>query len=125
LTAGTNISAQVSVAGTSAELPARIENDLLRVGQEALTNAVRHAGARTVRVRLEYGGAQVSLRIEDDGRGFDVDTNGAATNGGGFGLRGMRERVEQVGGTLSVESLPGRGTQITATVPLDEDGDRE
>jgi signal transduction histidine kinase/ligand-binding sensor domain-containing protein len=123
LTAGTSVSAQVTVTGASRPLPARIENNLLRVGQEALTNAVRHAGARTVRARLVYGGSQVRLHIEDDGQGFDVHTTGAASNGGGFGLRGMRERLTQVGGALLVESQPGRGTEITATVPLGENGD--
>ncbi len=125
LTAGTNVSAQVTVAGASRPLPARVESNLLRVGQEALTNAVRHAGARTVRARLEYGDAQVKLRIEDDGQGFDPHTTGAAANGGGFGLRGMRERLTQIGGALSVESLPGHGTQITATVPLGANGNGE
>ncbi|HYG09816.1 MAG TPA: triple tyrosine motif-containing protein, partial [Pyrinomonadaceae bacterium] len=125
LTAGTNVSAQVTVAGASRHLPERVESNLLRVGQEALTNAVRHAGARTVRARLEYGDGQVWLRIEDDGQGFDVHTTGAASNGGGFGLRGMRERLIRIGGTLSVESLPGRGTKITATVPLGENGNEE
>jgi signal transduction histidine kinase/ligand-binding sensor domain-containing protein len=125
LTAGTNVSAEVTVTGASRQLPARIESNLLRVGQEALTNAVRHAGARIVRARLEYGDGRVTLRIEDDGQGFDVHTTGAASNGGGFGLRGMRERLTQIGGSLSVESLPGRGTQITATVPLGENGNGE
>ncbi|HEX8128129.1 MAG TPA: two-component regulator propeller domain-containing protein [Pyrinomonadaceae bacterium] len=125
LTAGTQVSAQVTAAGAARPLPARVENNLLRVGQEALTNAVRHAGARTVWARLEYGSHQVRLRIEDDGRGFDVHTTDAASNGGGFGLRGMRERLTQIGGTLCVESLPGRGTEITATVPLGENGDGE
>ncbi|HLL15871.1 MAG TPA: two-component regulator propeller domain-containing protein [Pyrinomonadaceae bacterium] len=125
LTAGTNVSAEVTVAGASRPLPARIESNLLRVGQEALTNAVRHAGARTVRARLEYGRGRVRLCVEDDGHGFDVGTMDAASNGGGFGLRGMRERLTQIGGTLSVESLPGRGTQITATVPLGENGNGE
>jgi len=125
LTAGTNVSAQVTVAGASRHLPARVESNLLRVGQEALTNAVRHAGARTVRARLEYGDGHVRLRIEDDGQGFDVHTTDAASNGGGFGLRGMRERLTQIGGTLSVESLPGQGTKITAAVPLGENGNGE
>jgi signal transduction histidine kinase/ligand-binding sensor domain-containing protein len=123
LTAGTNVSAQMTVSGAARPLPARIENNLLRVGQEALTNAVRHAGARTVRVRLEYGRGQVRLHIEDDGRGFDVQTIGAAS--GGYGLRGMRERLTQIGGALSVESQPGRGTEIAATVPFGDNGDAE
>ncbi|HEY0083721.1 MAG TPA: two-component regulator propeller domain-containing protein [Pyrinomonadaceae bacterium] len=125
LTAGTNVSAQVTATGATRPLPARIESNLLRVGQEALTNAVRHAGALTVRARVEYGDGQVTLRIEDDGQGFDVHTTDASSHGGGFGLRGMRERLTQIGGTLSVESLPGRGTQITATVPLGENGNGE
>ncbi len=125
LTAGTNVPAEVTVTGAARPLNERVESNLLRVGQEALTNAVRHAGARAVRVRLEYGDRRVCLRVEDDGHGFDVHTTDAAANGGGFGLRGMRERLTQIGGALSVESLPGRGTQITATVPLDENGNGE
>ncbi|HZG54356.1 MAG TPA: histidine kinase, partial [Pyrinomonadaceae bacterium] len=125
LTAGTNVSSQVTITGATRPLPARVESNLLRVGQEALTNAVRHAGARTVLTRLEYGSGQVRLCIEDDGQGFDVHTTGAAANGGGFGLRGMRERLIQIGGTLAVESTPGRGARITATVPLGENGSVE
>ncbi|MCA1568330.1 MAG: histidine kinase [Acidobacteria bacterium] len=125
LTAGTDVSAEVTMTGASRQLPARVESNLLRVGQEALTNAVRHAGARTVRARLEYGDGRVTLHIEDDGQGFDVHATGAGWNGGGFGLRGMRERLTQIGGSLSVESMPGRGTEITATVPLGENGNGE
>ncbi|HVF45200.1 MAG TPA: two-component regulator propeller domain-containing protein, partial [Pyrinomonadaceae bacterium] len=108
LTAGADVRVEVSVTGASRHLPERVENTLLRVGQEALTNAVRHASPASVRVRLDYEEARVRLEVSDDGRGFPPETNGQG-RGGGFGLRGMRERVEQAGGTLDVRSREGAG----------------
>lgn len=85
---------------------------LYRVAQEALTNARRHAGAGRVTIRLALGRTTARLVVTDDGRGFDPD---AARSG--HGLRGMRERIGLVGGTLAVTSRPGAGTEVTATVP--------
>ena len=72
----------------------------------------KHADARQVRVRLCYLAAAVRLTVTDDGKGFDL---GGAT--GGYGLTGMRDRVSQVGGTVEVASVPGRGTEVSAEVP--------
>jgi signal transduction histidine kinase/ligand-binding sensor domain-containing protein len=116
LTSGTDLRAEVSVGGAARRLPEAIEKNLLRVGQEALTNAVRHSGATRVRVRLDYGADGVRLTVADDGRGFDPATRPGG-DGDGFGLRGMRERVAQLGGRLDIATRPGAGAEVVAVVP--------
>jgi len=98
-------------------LPAPVETALYRVIQEALTNVLRHAEARYVSVVLQRSPGQVSAVIEDDGRGFDADSVAEYR----LGILGMRERAVLVGGTLSVESGPGRGTTVIARIPLRDD----
>jgi signal transduction histidine kinase len=98
--------------GTPRPLPMPTEVVLLRVCQEALSNVRKHAGARSAAVRLGYDQAAVRLEVSDDGAGFDP-----ASVGGGFGLRGMRARVSEAGGTLTVDSEPGAGTRVSVTVP--------
>jgi signal transduction histidine kinase len=93
-------------------LPPELEAGCFRVVQEAVTNALRHARATTIRVRLMSLGGELLLEVADDGAGFDP-----ATTTGGFGLTGMRERAELLGGALAVVSAPGRGTTITLRVP--------
>jgi len=97
-------------------LPDEVETALYRITQESLTNIARHAQARHVGVVLQSRGDVLSLVIEDDGRGFDVD---AAARGGRLGLVGMRERAEMLGGTVTIESSPGAGTTIFVEVPLE------
>jgi signal transduction histidine kinase len=106
------IEANAEVTGTARRLPTGTEVVLLRVCQEALANVRKHAGAGQVRVRLCYAGTTVRLVVTDDGKGFDP---GATTSG--YGLKGMRDRVSQVGGTVEVASVPGRGTEVSAEVP--------
>lgn len=103
----------VEVSGEIRPLPASTEVVLLRVGQEALANVRRHAQAGAVHVWLAYTGGAVCLEVTDDGTGFDP-----ARVGGGFGLSGMRARVGEGGGTLTVRSAPGQGTTVRAEVPL-------
>ena len=100
------------VTGTARRLPMGAEVVLLRVCQEALANVRKHAAARQVAVRLCYEDGVVRLTVADDGAGFDP---GLVT--GGYGLRGMRDRVAQVGGTIKVTSSPGTGTEVYAEVP--------
>jgi len=100
------------VTGSPRTLPTSTEVVLLRVAQEALANVRKHSGARRVDVELRYAGDTVSVTVSDDGHGFNVD--GVS---GGFGLRGMRERVRQAGGTIAVETAPGEGTVVSAEVP--------
>ena len=117
LTAETQVQAQVQVSGAFRPLPAATENNLLRIGQEAVNNAVRHADATRVLVNLSFAPERVQLSVRDDGRGFDYEAQ--AQNGGRhFGLLGMRERAEQLGGTLRVHSAPGGGTEVVVDVPL-------
>lgn len=111
----------VSVAAEDLRLDPPTEIALYRVAQEALTNTLRHARAESVTVHLARAGEQVELTLCDDGRGFSLD----AVLGGGsrerrLGLLGMQERVHLLGGRLDVVSAPGRGTRVTARVPLVE-----
>ena len=94
------------------------ETLLYRVAQEGLTNAVKHARAHEVWVRLHEDGDAVVLEVADDGVGFDPTTAHTSNAGAHFGLIGMRERVEMAGGTWSIQSVPGAGTKITARLPL-------
>jgi signal transduction histidine kinase len=97
-------------------LPPDVEKGLLRIAQEALGNALRHAGAGHVSVSLATRDSRVSLRVADDGRGFDVEE--AAARSRRLGLTSMRERAEALGGSLSVESEPGGGTTVLVEVPV-------
>jgi PAS domain S-box-containing protein len=97
-------------------LPAHVETHMYRVTQEALNNAAKYAAARHVSVLLDRRDNGMVLMIEDDGRGFDLETTRSA--GQGLGLVGMRERAQIVGGRLEVETSPGQGTSIYLHVPL-------
>ena len=99
---------------TSERLPTAVETGLYRVAQEAMTNVARHARATRVDVLLERLGDRVVLVVEDDGAGFET---GRILAGEHFGLLGMRERAEALGGNLTVESTPGSGTTIVVEVP--------
>jgi two-component system sensor histidine kinase UhpB len=118
LNASGAVRATLSVSGLDRRLPEAIELVLYRVAQEAITNVTRHARARTARIVLERSNAVVSLVIEDDGRGFDLDA--AISDEPGLGLSGMRERMTLVGGRLDICSTPGRGTRLVATAPAPE-----
>jgi signal transduction histidine kinase len=106
-----DLDTECTVSGEPRRLPARTEVVLLRSAQEGLANVRKHADAGHVAIGLHYDAPVVRLEMCDDGRGFDPDT------AQGFGLRGMRERAGQVGGTLSVRSTPGEGTSIIVEVP--------
>ncbi len=102
-------------------LPAAVETACFRVVQEAITNVVRHAGARQVQVRVERQPGAVQLTVRDDGRGFDPEAvRGTSSEGRGFGMLAMRERVELLGGTFTLESAPAQGTTIRARLPVGE-----
>lgn len=106
---------RIDVSGPRRELPPAIKHHLLRIAQEAITNAVRHAAAQTITITLAYEPAQVILSVTDDGNGFvpnEVLTKGL----GHFGLRGLRGRAGKIGGELNIESAPGHGTTIRVTV---------
>jgi signal transduction histidine kinase len=111
-----DVVADISLAyenGTAGERHTiEVEATMYRLVQEALTNAVKHAGADRVEVAIDDGSGTIDIEVRDDGRGFDPEDSGA-----GFGLLGMRERVGIVNGTLEVRSQPGRGTTVHARIP--------
>jgi len=113
---GSELQTALEVAGRPRRFAPVIENNLLRVGQEAITNAARHAGATQLTVALDFGEKQFRLSVSDDGAGFDPANPPRTT--GGFGLVGMRERASELKGELTIRSASGRGTEITLTVPL-------
>ena len=105
----------VTVVEVDSEAASRLASragDVVQLVREALSNVGRHGAATTCRVSLRTGEAGLSLEVDDDGRGFDVDTTTW-----GMGLRNLRERVESLGGSLQVESTPGEGTTVRATFP--------
>ncbi|MBD2731878.1 PAS domain S-box protein, partial [Nostoc sp. FACHB-892] len=101
------------VKGIAYALSIEVENNLLRMGQEALTNAIKHANADEIRVELIYEHDQFLLRVRDNGQGFGVGSMPASE---GFGLLGMSERAERIGAQLTIRSQPGQGTEIIVTV---------
>ena len=109
-----NLDVRLVEAGTPVALPDGLAHQLFRIAQEALTNAVRHAGARSVRIGVIHEAGTVAVLVQDDGQGFAADE---AT--GSIGLRGMRERARLIGGTLEVDSLAGWGTRVRVSAPLD------
>jgi len=102
------------IEGITRHLAPKVEDNLLRIAQEALNNAFQHARAKTIEVSLTYGAEEVRLCVRDDGSGFDP---GAARKQSGFGLTSMRERAERIGGRIAIKSRPGQGTQVLAQVP--------
>jgi len=105
----------VNIVGKPIRLATAIEMNLLRIGQEAVSNAIKHGRARQILIELNYSPQSVRLSIRDDGSGFGADQSVAT---GHFGLLDMRERAQSMGATLQVESSPERGTEITLDVSL-------
>jgi two-component system NarL family sensor kinase len=114
LTAGTPIEAQCTIKETQYPLPPDVETHLLRIAQEALINALKHARANAIQVELTFCSQAISLCVRDNGQGF----NPKMQSGKGFGLVGIHERIQSLGGHLTIASQPGQGTQVTAIVPL-------
>jgi signal transduction histidine kinase/DNA-binding NarL/FixJ family response regulator len=108
------LDAKLVVAGAPVSLDRRLAENVLSVAQEAITNIVQHSGAKTVRLGLVYDSASVSLLVQDDGQGFQVQTGEHRT---GLGLRRMTERAHALGGSFMVDSVPGWGTSIRASFP--------
>jgi signal transduction histidine kinase len=105
---------EVSVESESVpeDLPDEYNISIYRLVQEALNNAVRHSGARNAKVVVESLAKSMVVRVADDGRGFDP------VRSRGMGILGMEERVKHLGGTLRVESQPGKGATVTAELPI-------
>ena len=114
--------ATVTVEVADCELPPHVETALFRIAQEALQNVAKHAAATTVGVALAPTAAGVRLVVADDGRGFDVDEEREARRPDAYGLLGMHERAALVGARVTVASVVGTGTTVTADVPLGTGG---
>ncbi|MBV9850667.1 MAG: sensor histidine kinase, partial [Armatimonadetes bacterium] len=112
MTAGTAVRSELHVHGTPRSLPSEIESDLLRIGLEALTNALRHAQASVIRIELTFDPDRVRLSVQDNGQGFHPSLEAA-----GLGVIGIRERAKRMGGRFQVTSQPGQGTEIAVLVP--------
>jgi signal transduction histidine kinase len=120
-TAPVGIDVGFEVDGEPYELPTTLAVVLLRTAQGALGNVVAHSMATRARVTLTFQPGRVSLDVADDGRGFDIDAPRAETTAGtGIGLAAMRKRLAAVGGTLTVESTPGGGTAISASICMED-----
>lgn len=116
---GTGLACRFEADGAPRILPGAVEEALLRAAQASLANVWAHARASTAVVSLTYLEGEVTLDVFDDGAGFDPSTVPEAPrpDGTGFGLRGLRDRIEELGGTLTLESAPGEGTVVAARLP--------
>jgi signal transduction histidine kinase/ligand-binding sensor domain-containing protein len=116
-TAGTGVALSLTVEGEPGKLPEETEQHLLRIAQEAVHNVLKHASAHHIWIKLQTDGRALSMQVKDDGRGFEVE-GALSAAAGRFGLLGIRERAERLGGELSLASHPGEGTQLEVRVPL-------
>jgi signal transduction histidine kinase len=110
---------EVETKGNIHPLPEVIEENLLRIGQEAITNTVKHSGAKWVKIELEFNAKSVILEIKDSGKGFTPE-NCVGPNDGHFGLLGMSERAKRLGGQIAITSALGAGTAIRVELPIEQ-----
>jgi len=113
MTRGTTVHAKFTLQGKRRKLPPEWETNLLRIGQEVLTNVIRHAQASEFKVLLVFDSGEIRLELRDNGCGFDPQRKHE-----GFGLQGMRERAEGMGGRLTIQSAAGQGTAISIVLPV-------
>ena len=107
---------ELKITGTPRRLSSSVRHHLLRIAQEAITNAVRHGAANRITVLLHYADDSVSLAVNDDGRGF-VPQQVLTHELGHFGLRGLRGRADKINGDIKIVSEPGHGASIRISVP--------
>ncbi len=117
MAASTTVRMSIQVLGTPQALSAVAEKNLMRIFQEAIANALKHAQAQAIDVELRYEEEGLALRVRDDGRGFDAE-RAIPLAIGHYGLTGMRERAERIGGCLTLKSAPGEGTELLIVVPF-------
>jgi PAS domain S-box-containing protein len=113
MTEGTDLNAEFRAEGVERAIPSEYEDGLLRITQESLTNAVKHASARNFKATLNVSAEKIQLQLVDDGRGFDPHAEHE-----GFGLMGMKERVEQMNGEFLIRAKPGVGTEILVMLKI-------
>jgi len=113
------VAVRCEIEGLDARLPADVETAVFRVVQEALTNVLRHSGATSVLIQMARKDGALSIEVEDDGKGFEPEAVATPESSGrGLGLLGIRERVELLGGSVTIDSTPGEGTRVAVSVPL-------
>ena len=117
-TAGTGIEVSVTTVGERRRLTRPVEDAAFRIGREAVVNAVKHAGARRIEIRVEFEPARLRLEVQDDGRGFTPDQRDGARRKGHFGLSGIHDRAAHAGGRCEVRSREGEGTVVALELPL-------
>lgn len=118
LTSGMDLKTEIMISGRRRRFAPMIENNILRIGQEAIANAAKHARAKHISVALDFTERELHLVVRDDGRGFDSSKPSDST--GSFGLVGMRERAEKLRGSLQINSGAQKGTEIKLSVPISE-----
>jgi signal transduction histidine kinase len=106
----------VDIIGEERPVASPVKIALFRIAQEALTNVIKHAQAKTAQVTLTYAEKSVQVRVTDDGRGFDMDATGSAKRVS-WGLKGMEERTSLLGGKFEVQSRQGQGTTVEVSIP--------
>src|SRR5205085_987033 len=116
-TSGTPVRFTLTTTGQAQQVKTDVEQQLLRIGEQAVLNSVRHANASQVHLKLHYGEDAVRMRVSDDGRGFDPNEI-AANDGEHYGVVGMQERTNQAGGHLSITTHPGGGTAVEVVIPV-------
>jgi signal transduction histidine kinase len=119
LTNGTGINFEVNSKGRVRPLPETVEENLLRIAQEALTNVIKHSEATSASVELDYGPQTIAMEIKDNGHGFEP-AECAGASAGHFGLQGISERAKRLGTEVVIESSPGAGTTLRLKVPIDQ-----
>jgi signal transduction histidine kinase len=117
--AGSSVLLDFTVRGDRRPLSPLVETTALRIGREAVLNALKHANAGKVDVRLEYAPRFLVLEVADDGRGMLPGPSEVAAGDGHFGIEGMRARASRAAGTMEIASQPDTGTTIRVTLPLD------
>jgi signal transduction histidine kinase len=120
ITDGSNVSFELKAKGRVRPLPEILEENLLRIAQEALTNAVKHSGATLAEIELDYGPQNIVLLVKDNGKGFAVD-NCVGPRDGYFGLLGISERTKRLQGEVSFSSAPDKGTTVRVQIPIEQE----
>jgi signal transduction histidine kinase len=117
ITGGSSLRVEMKARGRVRPLPETVEENLLRIAQEALTNVIKHSGATLTEIELDYGPKNIVLRIRDNGKGFALD-DCAGPREGHFGLLGISERVKRLHGQVIFSSTPDAGTAIQVQIPI-------
>jgi signal transduction histidine kinase len=113
ISGSSSVNIEARSEGSERTIPVRIADTLLRIGYEAIANAVRHAHPARLTISLVYRRSSVEMIIADDGRGFVVSSDSA-----GFGIRGMNKRADNIAAQVAIDSKPGRGTAVHVIAPL-------